>query len=84
MKSFARSALAAVAAGMALAGCATYDYGPGYAYPQPYNGYNYGYKARLADALSGSCALQSMPITDSGACRSPIPLDVGGVNEARC
>jgi len=43
MKSFARSALAAVAAGMALAGCATYDYGPGYAYPQPYNGYNYGY-----------------------------------------
>lgn len=43
MKSLVRSALAAVAAGVALAGCATYDYGSGYTYPQPYNGYNYGY-----------------------------------------
>lgn len=43
MKSLFRPALAAVAAGVALAGCATYDYGPGYAYPQPYNGYTYGY-----------------------------------------
>jgi len=39
MKSLVRSALAAVAAGVALAGCATYDYG----YAQPYNGYSYGY-----------------------------------------
>ena len=38
MKSLARTALAAVVAGVALAGCATYDYG--YA---PYNGYSYGY-----------------------------------------
>jgi len=43
MKSLVRSALAAVAAGVALAGCATYDYGLGYTYPQPYDGYNYGY-----------------------------------------
>jgi hypothetical protein len=41
MKSLVRSALAAVA--VTLAGCATYDYGSGYTYPQPYNGYNYGY-----------------------------------------
>jgi hypothetical protein len=39
MKSLVRSALAAVA--VTLAGCATYDYGSGYTYPQPYNGYNY-------------------------------------------
>ena len=43
MKSVIRSTLAAVAAGVALAGCATYDYGYGYSYPQPYNGYSYGY-----------------------------------------
>ena len=43
MKSIVRSALAAVAAGVALAGCASYDYGSGYTYAQPYNGYNYGY-----------------------------------------
>ena len=35
MKSLVRSALVAVAAGVALGGCATY--------PQPYNGYGYGY-----------------------------------------
>jgi hypothetical protein len=43
MKSLVRSTLAAVAAGVALAGCATYDYGSGYRYAQPYNGYDYGY-----------------------------------------
>jgi len=43
MKPLVRSALAAVAAGVALAGCATYDYGPGYTYAQPYNEYSYGY-----------------------------------------
>jgi hypothetical protein len=44
MRPLVRSALAAIAAGLALAGCATYDdYGYGYTYPQPYNGYNYGY-----------------------------------------
>lgn len=43
MKSVIRSALAGVAAAVALAGCATYDYGSGYAYAQPYNGYTYGY-----------------------------------------
>jgi hypothetical protein len=43
MKPLVRSALAAVAAGVALAGCATYDYGSGYTYSQPYNGYSYGY-----------------------------------------
>ena len=43
MKPFVRTSLAIVAAGVALAGCATYDYGPGYTYGQPYNGYNYRY-----------------------------------------
>ena len=43
MKPFVRSALAAVAAGVALAGCASYDYGSGYGYAQPYNGYDHGY-----------------------------------------
>ena len=43
MKSLVRSALAAVAAGVMLAGCATYDYGLGYTYPQTYDGYSYGY-----------------------------------------
>jgi hypothetical protein len=44
MKSFAKAVLAAVAAGGLLAGCATYDYGYGYTYSQPYSyGYDYGY-----------------------------------------
>jgi hypothetical protein len=43
MKPLVRSTLAAVAAGVALAGCATYDYGSGYSYSEPYYGYNYGY-----------------------------------------
>ena len=43
MKPIVKSALAAVAAGVALAGCATYDYGYGYSDTQPYYGYNYGY-----------------------------------------
>ena len=43
MKSHVKSALAAIAAGVALAGCATYDYGYGYTYPQPSYGYDYGY-----------------------------------------
>ena len=43
MKPLVRSALVAVAAGVALAGCATYDYGSGYSYAEPYDGYSYGY-----------------------------------------
>ena len=43
MKSLVRSTLVAVAAGVALVGCATYDYASGYSYGQPYSGYNYGY-----------------------------------------
>jgi hypothetical protein len=43
MKSLVKSALAAVAASVALAGCATYDYGSGYGYTQPDYGYDYGY-----------------------------------------
>lgn len=43
MKSLVKSTLAALAAGVALAGCATYDYGSGYTYAQPYDGYNYSY-----------------------------------------
>jgi hypothetical protein len=43
MKSLVKSALAAVAAGVTLAGCAAYDAGLGYTYPQPYDGYGYGY-----------------------------------------
>jgi hypothetical protein len=43
MKTFVRSALAAAAATVALAGCATYDDGYGYGYSQPYSGYGYNY-----------------------------------------
>jgi hypothetical protein len=43
MNTVVRSALAAIAASVTLAACATYDYGPGYTYGQPYRGYNYGY-----------------------------------------
>jgi hypothetical protein len=43
MKSPVRSAIAVAAAGLALAGCASYDYSSGYHYGQPYDGYYYGY-----------------------------------------
>jgi hypothetical protein len=44
MNTLTKSLLAAVAAGGLLAGCATYDYGYGYTYSEPYYyGYNPGY-----------------------------------------
>ena len=43
MNSLVRSTLATVAAAVALAGCATYGYAPGYPYSEPYYGYPYGY-----------------------------------------
>ena len=42
MKKLVASAIAIAATGFTLGGCASYDYGSGYAYGQPYNGY-YGY-----------------------------------------
>jgi hypothetical protein len=45
MKRLVKSALVAAAAGVTLAGCATYDYGYGYSDTQPYYGYEYGYNS---------------------------------------
>jgi hypothetical protein len=42
MKKLVASAIAIAATGFTLGGCASYDYGSGYAYGQPYTGY-YGY-----------------------------------------